>query len=117
MNKVIESIPVQDYESVLKNCPGNSTIIYNQKKIGKVQIPDIKKRNDYVMWLQIIKKEKYLYGMNEVLASHRVRKGALSRNKVSLVKYQWHVYRNIEKLSAVKSASLVIYQIKKSSLR
>lgn len=106
-----------DYNGVLKNCPGNSTVIYNAKKIGKVKIPDIKKRNDYVMWLKIIKKEKYLYGLDELLGSQRMREGSISSNKFSLVKYHWKVYRDIEGLSLTKSIYLIFYWILVSAFK
>lgn len=45
-----------DYNDILKKNPGNSTVIYNAEEIGKVKIPNIRKRNDYVMWLSVVKK-------------------------------------------------------------
>lgn len=63
LNRTIITAPRRDYNSLLRSCPGNSTVIYNAEKLGKFVIPVIKKRNDYVLWLQIIKKEKYLYGL------------------------------------------------------
>ena len=111
LNRIIITAPRRDYNGVLKTCPGNSTVIYNARKLGKFKIPDIKKRNDYVMWLQVIKKEKYLYGIEEPLGSHRIRTEGISRDKKSLVGYHWKVYREIEKLSLVKSAYLIIYWV------
>ncbi|MDU6855743.1 MAG: glycosyltransferase family 2 protein [Clostridiales bacterium] len=111
LNRTIQAKDKSDYNGVLKTCPGNSTVIYNAKKLGKFKIPDIKKRNDYVMWLQVMKKEKYLYGIQEPLGSHRIRKGAISSKKTTLVKYHWKVYREIEKLSLFKSSYLIIYWI------
>lgn len=109
LNKVINVRRKQNYNDVLKTCPGNSTVIYNIKHIGKVTIPTIRKRNDYVMWLKVIKKANYLHGLDEVLSSHRIRMGSISSNKFSLVKYHWHVYRKIEKLSLMKSTYLIMY--------
>lgn len=111
LNRIIKAKEKSDYNGVLRTCPGNSTVIYNAKELGKFIIPNIKKRNDYVMWLQVIKKEHHLYGINDVLGSHRIRNNALSKNKFSLVKYHWEVYRNIEKLSLLKSLSLEAYWI------
>lgn len=111
LNKVIYARKQSDYSDILKKNPGNSTVIFNLETVGKIQIPDIRKRNDYVMWLQVIKKVKTLYGLNETLSSHRIRKGSLSKNKVSLIKYHWVVYRNIEKLSVIYSLYLLIYWI------
>lgn len=111
INRIIKAKSKQDYNGILKTCPGNSTVIYNAEKLGKFKIPDIKKRNDYVMWLQVIKKEKYLYGLEEIYSSHRIRTDAISSNKMSLVGYHWKVYRKIEKLSFIKSSYLVCYWV------
>lgn len=96
-----------DYMGLLKYCPGNSTVVYNQESLGKFFAPDIKKRNDFAMWLQVIKKSKYLYGMPEILTTYRIRPGSLSGNKVDLVKYQWMVFRDLENLSISKSLYLL----------
>lgn len=98
-----------NYHDILKRCPGNSTVMYNAEEIGKVSIPDIRKRNDYVMWLSVIKKAQILYGIDESLSCHRVREGSLSSSKLSLVKYHWKVYRDIESLSVVESVYLIMY--------
>lgn len=111
LNRTIATQPKRDYDGVLKTCPGNSTVIYNAEKLGKFKIPDIKKRNDYVMWLQVIKKEKYLHGIEEPLGSHRIRTEGISSNKKSLVGYHWKVYREIEKLSLLKSSYLIVYWV------
>lgn len=108
---ITRNIETQDYDSILKNNPGNSTIMYNADKLGKFYIPNIKKRNDFVMWLKVIKKAKNLYGLPEVLTYYRVREGSLSAKKSDLVKYQWKVYRDIEKLSLTKSFYLLIHKV------
>jgi len=111
LNRTIVAQPKRDYDGVLKTCPGNSTVVYNAEKLGKFKIPDIKKRNDYVMWLQVIKKEKYLYGIEEPLGSHRIRTEGISSNNKSLVGYHWKVYREIENLSLLKSSYLMVYWV------
>lgn len=111
LNRTIKAHGKRDYNGVLKTCPGNSTVIYNAANLGKFKIPNIKKRNDYVMWLQVIKNEKYLYGIEEPLSSHRIRTNAISSDKSSLVGYHWKVYRQIEQLSLIKSSYLIVYWI------
>ncbi len=117
LNKTIKADLRADYNRILKSCPGNSTVVYNSHAIGKFYIPNIRKRNDYVMWLQVLKVEKYLYGINQTLTSHRLRENSISSNKKSLVKYHWNIYRNIEKLSIRKSIYLIVYWIIKSILK
>ena len=111
LNRTIKAKDRRDYDGVLKTCPGNSTVIYNSEKLGKYKIPYIKKRNDYLMWLQVIKKAKYLYGIEEPLGSHRIRTDSISSNKASLVGYHWKIFREIEQLSFVKSSYLILYWV------
>lgn len=109
---VIPAVSV-DYEGLLRRCPGNSTVIYNAEKLGKFSVPLIKKRNDYLMWMQVIKKAKKIHGLNEVLSSHRIVSNSISSKKMTLVKYHWIVYRKYEKLSVIKSAYLCLFWIAK----
>lgn len=111
LNRTINAKVKSDYNAILKRCPGNLTVIYDAKVLGKFKIPNIRKRNDYVMWLQVIKKAKSLYGIEEPLGSHRIRTGSLSRRKADLVGYHWKVYREIEQLSILKSSYLICYWV------
>ncbi|MFI3252356.1 MAG: glycosyltransferase family 2 protein [bacterium] len=111
LNWISKHFKVRDYNLLLKRCPGNSTVIYNQEVLGKTYIENIKKRNDYVMWLKIIKKSRNIYELNEVLSFYRIRNDSLSNNKSKLIKYQWQAYRQIEKLSFLKSLYILAIHI------
>ncbi len=102
--KVISSLPKVDYQRMLhKNYIGNSTAAYNCEALGKIYAPQIRKRNDYSLWLQILKIGICAYRLDEVLMKYRVRSDSLSRKKAGLIKYQWELYREVEKLSVSKS--------------
>jgi len=104
LNKTFKAIKKTGYNRLLLDCPvGNSTVMYNVSKLGKFEVPDIRKRNDDALWLQMLKKEKYIWGMNEVLMKYRVRQNSVSSNKLSLIKYHWKLYREIEHLSVIRS--------------
>lgn len=104
LNKIIKTKKRADYNRILLDCPvGNSTVMYNVEKLGKFEVPNIRKRNDDCLWLQILKKEKYIYGMTEVLMEYRIRSNSISSNKFSLIKYHWQLYREIEHLSVFRS--------------
>lgn len=104
LNKVINPKRKANYNRILLDCPvGNSTVMYNVDKLGKFEVPNIRKRNDDALWLQILKKEKYIYGMNDVLMEYRIRSNSISSNKLDLVKYHWQLYREIEHLSIIRS--------------
>lgn len=83
------------------NSIGNSTAVYDCKKLGRVYAPDIKKRNDFALWLKVLRLEERCFGMRDVLACYRVRAGSISSDKRSLFRYQWELYRKVEGLSAV----------------
>lgn len=110
-NVVISCKKKYDYNTFLRDCPGNSTVIYNAKALGKFYAANIRRRNDFVMWLQVIKKAQSAYGLNEVLGYHREREKSISSSKKALVKWQWIVYRKIEKLSFRRSCLLMVYKI------
>jgi glycosyltransferase involved in cell wall biosynthesis len=108
LNHTVKSKKLYTYNDLLKSCPGNSTVMYNKNKIGTIQIPNIRKRNDYLFWLKLIKKTKLLYGFEHTLSFHRVRKGSISSSKLDLVRYHWIIYRMHEGLSIIKSIFLMI---------
>lgn len=88
----------------LSNPIGNLTVMYDQEALGKFTVPMIKKRNDFALWLQILKKTECCYGLQEVLGTYRLgRKGSVSSNKLKQVKYHWQLYHDIEGHSFCKS--------------
>lgn len=92
------------YKKLLTDCMvGCLTAIYNQKQLGKMFMPDLKKRQDFALWLQIIKKTP-LYIYQKISAVYSLRKDSLSYNKFLLIKYNWKIYHEIEKLTRIKSA-------------
>ena len=104
LGKKIKTIKKTDYNRLLLDCPvGNSTVMYNVDKMGKFEVPDIRKRNDDALWLQMLKKEKYIWGMPDVLMKYRIRQNSISSNKFSVIKYHWILYRDIEHLSVIRS--------------
>ncbi len=110
LGKTIKTIKKTDYNRLLLDCPvGNSTVMYNVEKMGKFEVPNIRKRNDDALWLTMLKKEKYIWGMPDVLMKYRIRKNSISSNKLSVIKYHWTLYRDIEHLSVVRSAFHIGY--------
>lgn len=110
LNKTIKSKKKCGYNRLLLDCPiGNSTVMYNAEKMGKFKVPNIKKRNDDALWLTMLKKEKYIYGLDINLMKYRIRKDSISSNKLKLIKYHWILYRQIEHLSILRSLFHIIY--------
>lgn len=75
---------------------GCLTVMYNNEKVGLVQINNLLKNNDYAIWLKVIKKSK-CYLLPEVLASYRKRKGSISNHSyIKLIKYHYYLWKDSE---------------------
>lgn len=83
--------------------PGCLTVMYNQDVVGKIQIEDLKKNNDYAMWLQVIKKAD-CYLLPENLANYRIRTGSISNTSIfKLIKYHYLLFKEAEHLNSIIS--------------
>ena len=68
--------------------PGCLTVMYDAEYVGLIQIRDIKKNNDYAMWLKVCRKaDCWLF--NECLAKYRKRSGSISRHGIKTM-IGWH---------------------------
>ncbi|OTG88649.1 glycosyltransferase family 2 protein [Acinetobacter sp. ANC 3813] len=93
-----------NYHELLKTCViGCLTAMYDTNIIGKVYFPLIRKRQDFALWLKILKIVPYAYCLPLDLAGYTVRKDSISANKLKAAQYNWYLYRNIEKLNVFKS--------------
>ena len=93
--KRIIALPKVSYEKQLRNnYIGNLTGIYNANKIGKIFSPNLRKRQDWAVWLEAIKRsEQPALGLQKDLAFYRLNKNSLSANKFNLIKYNFNFYR------------------------
>lgn len=98
--------------------PGCLTVMYDREAVGDIQIADIKKNNDYAMWLKVVRKAP-CHLLPETLASYRKRDGSISHGRHSeakpknpvtkftrlllLVKWHYKLYREAEMLNPVIS--------------
>lgn len=88
--------------------PGCLTVMYDAEAIGLVQIEDIKKNNDYAMWLKVCKKAD-CYLLNENLARYRKRSGSISNHRYTkLIKWHYKLYREAEHKDCISSVALTI---------
>lgn len=84
--------------------PGCLTVMYDAEKVGLIQIQDIKKNNDYAMWLKVCKKaDCYLLG--EYLAKYRKgRAGSVSTHSIkTMIGWHYKLFREAEGQGRVRS--------------
>lgn len=103
--KRVNALEKLSYKKLLKsNYLGNLTGVYNCKALGKIRSPELRKRQDWLLWLEAIKKSKKpAVGIQEPLAYYRVRKNSISSNKLDLIKYNFLVYYKGLGFSFIKS--------------
>lgn len=94
-----------DYRGLLnRTVIATVTAVYDRDQIGRVLMPDLAKRQDYGLWLRILRRGGVARSINEPLASLRKRPGSLSSNKLSAIAYTWRVYRELEGFGYCRSA-------------
>ena len=105
LNKKVKALPLLTYKKLLKsNYVGNLTGIYNSRVLGKIQTPNLRKRQDWLLWLEAIKRsKKAAIGIQESLAYYRIRKDSMSSNKFNLLKHNYWVYKKGLEYSTAKS--------------
>lgn len=116
-HRVIISPKSLSYKQLLYgNSIGNLTGIYDTKKVEKIFF-DYVGHEDYVMWLNILKKGYIALNTNTVEAIYRVRNNSVSSNKFKSLKWTWNVYFKIEKLGAVSSMYHFIFYAFKALIK
>ena len=83
--------------------------MYNRKAVGKIKIPELKKRNDYALWCLILKKVRNGYKYNDILSVYRKSRESLSSGKkYKLLKYHYQMHRKVNELNTISSAFFTI---------
>lgn len=72
---------------------GCLTAIYDTSKYGKFYMPTIRKRQDWALFLTILRKCQLAYALQEPLAIYRNVPGSISSNKLNLIKYNAKIYK------------------------
>ncbi len=110
--KIVDPPDKIDYMSLLKeNQIGCLTAIYDQQILGKCYMPLIRKRQDYGLWLSVLKKTPFAYKVPGVLAVYRIRNQSVSSSKINLLKFNYRLFREFEKLSVFKSVYYLSWNV------
>lgn len=95
---VIYSPSSVDYKHLLNgNCIGNLTGMYDTSKVGKIFQKNIH-HEDYLMWLEILRKGFVAKNTNTVEAVYREQKKSTSGNKFKAFSWTWNIYKKELKL-------------------
>lgn len=70
------------------------TVMYDREKIGLIQIENLRKNNDYAMWLQAIEKSN-CYRLPECMSFYMKHDGSVSSgSKLKLIKWHYKLFHD-----------------------
>ncbi len=93
-----------DYAEMLKsNRIGNLTGMYD-RSLGEARFRRVG-HEDYVFWLELVRRAGQALRLPEAdpVADYLVRDGSLSGDKLKAARWQWRIYREIERLGRLRS--------------
>jgi glycosyltransferase involved in cell wall biosynthesis len=108
-NKRIRCKLKVDYSALLRNnYILTSTVIYNAKALGKIYMENIRKRQDWSLFINIVKKSSAAYNLAMPLTYYRRHEESLSASKLDLIKYNFNFYHEVLGFSKITSVFLMI---------
>ncbi len=120
MEKVgnLVSVPEQvTYKQLLKgNVIGCLTVMLDKERLGNLKMKNAR-HEDYILWLDILKKGNIAYGLQEDLARYRKSETSLTSNKKRSALWTWQVYRQHQELSFFASIYYFIFYVCKGLLK
>ncbi|WP_427875707.1 glycosyltransferase family 2 protein [Flavobacterium sp. MMS24-S5] len=109
LNRRVESPNPLTYKQLFFcNYVGNLTAVYDADYFGKIILETSQKRQDWRIWLTILKQIKIAKPVPESLAFYRIRKDSVSSSKFKLIKHNFGVYREFHGYNFVFSILLMI---------
>ena len=102
-----------NYKKLIKSCDiGLSTVIIKKSLIKNLRFPNLKTKEDYVLWLELAKNGKIIYALNTKLTQWRKSNNSLSSSVVRKLTDGYYVYRYYLKFNVIKSLySLLVLSI------
>ena len=92
------------FQNLLKTCRLSLlSSMYDSKRVGKEYFPAGSKREDHVMWLNLLKKIPVGKPLKKTMAKYRMHESSVSRKKTNIMKDQYLVYKDYMHFSALKS--------------
>lgn len=92
------------FNNLLKTCRLSLlSSMYDSQRVGKEFFPEGSKREDHVMWLNLLKKIPVGKPLPKTMAKYRMHASSISRKKQNIVKDQYLVYKDFMGFSTLKS--------------
>lgn len=106
------------YKDFLRGCPiGCLTAMYDTAKVGKVYMPDLRQRQDWGLWMRILRECDKGAGIKTPLAALRVHSDSLTADKFKATKYTWQLLRQEADLDPFRAGFGVLSHLSTAALR
>ncbi|HVH01440.1 MAG TPA: glycosyltransferase family 2 protein [Amaricoccus sp.] len=93
------------------NVVGCLTAVYDSAHFGKVEMPPLRRRQDYGLWLALLAPGGEAHGLPETLADYRVRPGSLSADRLAAAAATWTLYREAAGLSRLRAGYYLAHNL------
>ena len=108
---------VSRHELLRGNVIGCLTAVYDTAIFGKAEMPDVRCRQDYGLWLALLRQVPYAHALPEVLADYRVAPASLSGGKLGAARATWRLYRDVEGLGRARAAFYLGHNLARAALK
>ena len=106
---IIRARETLKYKELLRSCDiGLSSVILKRKLLRDMKFPELKTKEDFVLWLSLAKKSVNLFGLNKPLMFWRQTPNSLSSSILQKLKDAFKVYYLYEKKNFFYSIYCVI---------
>lgn len=101
-----------DFKSLLKNTQiYTSTVLIKRDAFTDVEMPKIRRRQDFAFWLKLLRQTRFAYGINKPYTNYYETPGSLSSNYSKAIRNTYMVYKYQLNYSRFKSLYLLMFYI------
>jgi len=113
ISKASSNVPqIVEYQHLLKeNVIGCLTAMYDTQYFGKRYFPELRKRQDYALWLELLRDCDSCHVIQEPLACYTRRSGSVSSNKLEMIAWNYRMFRQTQHFSPIRAAYYVGWNV------
>lgn len=109
IGRLISAPPRLSYRELLQNTAiATLTGMVDTAKTGPIRMTEAR-RDDYILWLSLLRRGFVAHGLQLDLARYRVVRGSLSSKPMRSAAWVWNVYRKVEKLGRLEAAWCMLH--------
>lgn len=117
MGEVVPPVRI-DREGLLRgNVIGCLTAIYDRTVFGRAEMPPVRRRQDYGLWLMLLRQVPFAHALPEVLADYRVASSSLSGGKIGAARATWRLYREVEGFGPLRAGYYLAHNLTRAALK